>query len=136
MGTATTKESPGYALIPGGVNVSEFSTGADHSCISGSDSNLYCWGNGSGERVGRVFNTMVNSSVSDDLSDNDNGWAGSDSYFTYSTGNYLERSAINTWTWTTNSMESEETFAIRSGGEVSFRIQANRWGDNLSLIHI
>ncbi len=127
-GTATTKESPGYALIPEGVTVSDFSTGADHSCMSGSDSNLYCWGNGSGERAGRVVNTMANSSVSDDLSDNDNGWTGSDSSFTYNTGNYLW-SAMSSWSWMTNSMESGETFAIRSGGEVSFRIQAYRWGD-------
>ena len=126
-GTATTKESPGYALIPEGVTVSDFSTGADHSCMSGSDSNLYCWGNGSGERAGRVVNTMANSSVSDDLSDNDNGWTGSDSSFTYNTGNYLW-SAMSS-SWMTNSMESGETFAIRSGGEVSFRIQAYRWGD-------
>jgi len=127
-GTTSAFEAPGYVTLPSGVSVSQFAAGADHNCMTGTDSNLYCWGESDDERLGKVLNTEVNETATDGFSDNSLGWTGSDGYFTRSTSGYLYRSHVNAWRL--NSIQSDPVFSLRPGAEIQFTMQAARWGDN------
>ncbi|MEC7700866.1 MAG: hypothetical protein VX652_03615, partial [Candidatus Thermoplasmatota archaeon] len=114
-GSASAYEAPGYATLPSGVRVSQFAAGADHNCMSGTDSNLYCWGESDDERLGKIVNQDVSLTASDDFSDNSLGWTGSDGYITLSSSGYLDRTYYSSWKQ--NSIQSDPVFTLRPGAE-------------------
>ena len=76
-GTSSSSEAPGYVTLPSGVTVSQFAAGADHNCMTGTDSNMYCWGNASDERTGKIVNSANTLVQYENFTDNSRSWTSS-----------------------------------------------------------
>ena len=60
--------------LPSGVTVSQFAAGADHNCMTGTDSNMYCWGNASDDRTGKIVNSDNTVIQYENFTDDSSSW--------------------------------------------------------------
>ena len=130
-GNSSTSEAPGYVTLPSGVTVSQFAAGADHNCMTGTDSNMYCWGNGSDERTGKIFNSDNTITQYENFTDNSREWTSS--WTSYMQGpneglDYVYRALYNSWR--SEYLTSGSTFEISPGDVVSFKMKGRYHGNN------
>ena len=126
-GSLSASGTPGYATIPSGVSVEQFAAGADHNCMKGTDSKLYCWGEGDKQRLGLLVDRLT----IEGFDDNSRDWV--PSYANYVRGpaqgfGYLDW--FRWGNWATSSMQSGSSFNVSSGDEISFKLRARNFGDN------
>ena len=129
-GTVSPQELPGLVTMPPGVSVSKFSTGTDHSCLIGTDSKLYCWGNASMERTGKVVNEGNTTYVYENFTDNSRSWSsGSSSYLQGPTEGIEYIDKLYYSSWFQNSISSDSSFTVSIGDIISFRMRGWYHGD-------
>ncbi len=130
-GTASASESPGYASLPSEVTVSQYAAGADHNCMTGTDSNMYCWGNGGDDRTGKIINAANSETQYENFTDNSRSWTSSWTSYMQGPGeglDYVLRSLYNSWRVET--LTSSDSFSVSQGDVVSFKMKAKYHGNN------
>ena len=130
-GNSSPSEAPGYVTLPSGVTVSQFAAGADHNCMTGTDSNMYCWGNGSDDRTGKILNTDNTVIQYENFTDNSRSWTSSNANYLKGPAeglDYVERQYY--WGWATFEIYSDDSFDVSPGEVVSFQMRGRNHGDN------
>ena len=130
-GTSSSSEAPGYVTLPSGVTVSQFAAGADHNCMTGTDSNMYCWGNASDERTGKIVNSANTLVQYENFTDNSRSWTSS--WASYMQGpneglDYVYRALYSSWR--SEYLTSGSSFEISPGDVVSFKMKGRYHGNN------
>ena len=130
-GNSSPSEAPGYVTLPSGVTVSQFAAGADHNCMTGTDSNMYCWGNGSDDRAGKILNSANTVTQYENFTDNSREWTSS--WTSYMQGpneglDYVYRALYNSWR--SEYLTSGSSFEISPGDLVSFKMKGRYHGNN------
>ncbi|MDP6562685.1 MAG: putative Ig domain-containing protein, partial [Candidatus Thalassarchaeum sp.] len=130
-GTTSAYEAPGHVTLPSGVRVSQFGVGANHNCMTGTDSNLYCWGESDDERLGKILNPSLTAVDYEGFSTDGRGWTSSDSSYLKGPAqgySHIERTYYSSWK--SNNIYSGEKFNLSSGDSISFNMKGAYFGDN------
>ncbi|MFL2975241.1 MAG: putative Ig domain-containing protein [Candidatus Thalassarchaeaceae archaeon] len=130
-GTATANELPGYVSLPSGVTVSQFAAGADHNCMTGTDSNMYCWGNGGDDRTGKIVNSENTVIQYENFTDNSRSWTSTHTSLLLGPAeglDYIEK--LYYYTWLYPEIYSDDSFDVSPGDVVSFKMRGKGHGDN------
>ncbi|MCH2640543.1 MAG: hypothetical protein MKZ60_05165, partial [Candidatus Thalassarchaeum sp.] len=130
-GNSSPSEAPGYVTLPSGVTVSQFAAGADHNCMTGTDSNMYCWGNGSDDRTGKILNSANTVTQYENFTDDSRSWTST--YPTYLLGpgqgtDYIDKVYYNWWLYP--QIYSDQSFDVTPGDVISFKMRGKSHGDN------
>jgi len=130
-GNSSSSEAPGYVTLPSGVTVSQFAAGADHNCMTGTDSNMYCWGNGSDDRTGKIVNSDNTVIQYENFTDDSRSWTST--YTSYLLGpgqgiDYIDKVYYSHWLYP--QIYSDQSFDVTAGDVISFKMRGKSHGDN------
>ena len=99
--------------------------------MTGTDSNMYCWGNGSDDRAGKILNSANTVTQYENFTDNSREWTSS--WTSYMQGpneglDYVYRALYNSWR--SEYLTSGSSFEISPGDLVSFKMKGRYHGNN------
>ena len=130
-GNSSPSESPGYVNLPSGVTVSQFAAGADHNCMTGTDSNMYCWGNGSDDRTGKIVNSDNTVIQYENFTDDSRSWTSTSPTYLLGPGqgtDYIDKVYYSWWLYP--QIYSDQSFDVTAGDVISFKMRGRNHGDN------
>ena len=130
-GNSSPSESPGYVTLPSGVTVSQFAAGADHNCMTGTDSNMYCWGNGSDDRTGKIVNSDNTVIQYENFTDDSRSWTSTHPTYLLGPGqgtDYIDKVYYSWWLYP--QIYSDQSFDVTAGDVISFKMRGKNHGDN------
>ena len=130
-GNSSSSAAPGYVSLPSGVTVSQVAAGADHNCMTGTDSNMYCWGNGSDDRTGKILDSANTITQYENFTDDSRSWTST--YTSYLLGpgqgiDYIDKVYYSNWLYP--QIYSDQSFDVSAGDVISFRMRGKYHGDN------
>ncbi|MEL0190435.1 MAG: hypothetical protein VW878_06390, partial [Candidatus Poseidoniales archaeon] len=131
-GATSDSETPGYVVLPSGVLASKLAVGADHNCFLGTDQELYCWGNASDERTGKVANPSLNTIQYENFTDNSRSWVSNypNSYLNGPAEGLDYISKEYYWWWLDAQIYSDASFELAAGDVIDFNMRGRYHGDN------
>ena len=99
--------------------------------MTGTDSNMYCWGNGSDDRTGKIVNSDNTVIQYENFTDDSRSWTSTSR--TYMNGpaegtDYISKVYYSWWLYP--QIYSDQSFDVTAGDVISFKMRGRNHGDN------